>query len=202
MSVRKESGAKMLRIGVYASGGGTNLQSLIDACKEGSLNGKVAAVISNNSKAHVLIRAANENIPSYHLSGKTHPEKGSLAKRMLEVFEENGTNLIILAGYMKLLPPEITKRYRDRILNVHPALLPKYGGKGMYGQNVHKAVIEAGERISGATVHFVDDVYDHGAILIQRTVPVMADDTPESLAARVLKVEHKILPMAAGIFLC
>ena len=193
--------AEMLKIGVFASGGGTNLQSLIDACKEGALKGKVVAVISNNSKAYALVRAAEENIPCFHLSGKTHPEKGSLAKRMLELFEENGANLIVLAGYMKLLPPEITKRYRDRIINIHPALLPKYGGNGMYGPNVHKAVIEAGEKISGATVHFVDEIFDHGAILIQRTVPVMADDTPETLAARVLKIEHQILPMAAGMFL-
>ena len=102
---------------------------------------------------------------------------------------------------MKLLPIEIIKRYRSRIINIHPALLPKYGGQGMYGINVHKAVIEAGDTISGATVHFVDEIYDHGAILIQRTVPVLPGDDPESLAARVLEVEHRILPQAVGMFL-
>jgi len=191
-----------LRIAVFASGGGTNLQALIDATKSGGLDGRVSAVISNNSNSYALVRAAKENIPGYHISGKTHPEQKELIRRLLDVLEMNGVNLIVLAGYMKLLPVEIIREYRNRIINIHPALLPKYGGKGMYGINVHKAVLESKDRISGATVHMVDEAYDHGAILIQRTVPVLPDDDPETLAARVLEVEHRILPQAAGMFLC
>lgn len=190
-----------LSIGIFASGGGTNLQALIDATKGGTLRGGVSAVISNNSGAYALERARKEDIPAYHISGKTHPERNMVVSRLFEIFDENNINLLVLAGYMKLIPVEVVRRYKSRIINIHPALLPKYGGKGMYGINVHKAVLESGDKISGATVHVVDEIYDHGAILIQRTVPVLHDDTPESLAARVLTVEHKILPEAAALFL-
>lgn len=191
-----------LRLAVFASGGGSNLQALIDATKSGVIKGRVGAVISNNSGAYALARAANENIPAFHISGKTHPEPENFIGTTLDVLETNGINLIVLAGYMKLLPPEVIRRYRYRIINIHPALLPKYGGKGMFGLIVHKAVLDAGEKISGATVHMVDETYDHGVILIQRTVPVLPGDSPETLAARVLEVEHRILPQAAGMFLC
>ncbi len=190
-----------LSIAVFASGGGTNLQSLIDTSKGMIFNGQVAAVISNNSGAYALERARKKNIPAYHISNKTHPERTGFVSRLFEVFDESSINLVVLAGYMKLLPVEVVRRYRSRIINIHPALLPKYGGKGMYGTNVHNAVIESGDKISGASIHLVDEIYDHGAILIQRTVSVSPDDTPESLAARVLKVEHKILPEAAAMFL-
>ncbi len=191
----------VLSIGVFASGGGTNLQALIDAAKGETLRGGVAAVISNNSGAYALERARKEDIPAYHISGKTHQERNMFVSRLFEIFEENNINLLVLAGYMKLIPVEVVRRYRSRIINIHPALLPKYGGKGMYGLNVHEAVLESGDEISGATIHIVDEIYDHGAILIQRTVPVLHNDTPESLAARVLTVEHKILPEAAAMFL-
>ncbi len=190
-----------LSIAVFASGNGTNLQALMNASKGGILRGEVAAVISNNSRAYALERARKENIPAYHISGKTYSERAKFVSRLFEVFDENNINLVVLAGYMKLVPIEVVRKYRSRIINIHPALLPGYGGKGMYGTNVHKAVIESGDQLSGATVHIVDEIYDHGAILIQRTVPVLADDTPESLAARVLKVEHQILPEAAAMFL-
>lgn len=190
-----------LSIAVFASGGGTNLQALMNASKGGILRGEVAAVISNNSRAYALEKARKENIPAYHISGKAYSERAKFVSRLFEVFDENSINLVVLAGYMKLVPIEVVRKYRSRIINIHPALLPGYGGKGMYGTTVHKAVIESGDRLSGATVHIVDEIYDHGAILIQRTVPVLADDTPESLAARVLKVEHQILPEAAAMFL-
>lgn len=190
-----------LSIAVFASGGGTNLQALIDVSRRGVLNGGVVAVISNNSSAYALERARNENIPAYHISGKTHPERAKCVSRLFEIFDENRINLVVLAGYMKLVPIEVVRRYRSRMINIHPALLPKYGGKGMHGASVHKAVIESGDQLSGATVHLVDEIYDHGAILIQRTVPVLPDDNAESLAARVLKVEHQILPQAAAMFL-
>lgn len=190
-----------LSIAVFASGGGTNLQALIDASRRGVFDGEIAAVISNNSGAYALERAKQAGIASYHISGGKFPEIGQLTAEILRALENHKVNLIVLAGYMKLLPVEVVRKYKNRILNIHPALLPKYGGKGMYGMNVHRAVIESGDKISGATVHFVDEIFDHGVILIQRTVPVLPGDDPETLAARVLEVEHKILPQAVSMFL-
>jgi phosphoribosylglycinamide formyltransferase 1 len=189
-----------LSLAVFASGGGTNLQALIDASKGGSKCFRVSAVISNNSSAFALLRASREKIPAYHISPKTDPDPQVLANRLSVILQAHSVTLIVLAGYMKLLPPGIVRQYRSHIINIHPALLPKYGGQGMYGLNVHQAVLKSGDELSGATVHFVDENYDRGPILIQRTVPVLNDDTPELLAARVLEVEHKILPIAVGMF--
>lgn len=189
-----------LSVAVFASGGGTNLQSLIDASKRSELGGRISAVISNNSGAYALERARNGNIDAYHISSVRFPERERLVSEIMSTLENHKANLIVLAGYMKLLPVEVVRKYRNRILNIHPALLPKYGGKGMYGMNVHKAVIGSGDRISGATVHFVDEIFDHGVILIQRTVPVSPEDDAESLAAKVLKIEHRILPAAVSMF--
>lgn len=189
-----------LSIAVFVSGGGTNLQSLIVAAKQNYFNGRISAVISNNSGAFALERAVKEQIANYHISKKRYPGNGQLVNKIKEALEEHKVNLIVLAGYMKLLPPEIVKQYKNRIINIHPALLPKYGGEGMYGINVHKAVIDSGDNISGATVHFVDEIFDNGVILIQRAVPVLPDDDAETLAARVLKVEHAILPDAVRMF--
>lgn len=190
-----------LSIAVFASGGGTNLQALIDASHKGVFNGGISAVISNNSGAYALERARQAGIALYHISAKKFPENKRLTAEILKALENHKVNLIVLAGYMKLLPVEVVRKFKNRILNIHPALLPKYGGKGMYGMNVHRAVIESGDRISGATVHFVDEIFDHGVILIQRTVPVLPDDDPETLAARVLNAEHTILPQAVSMFL-
>ena len=189
-----------LSIAVFASGGGTNLQALIDASKMGIFDGKISIVISNNSGAYALVRAANENIPVCHISNKKYPDQYEFMAKISEALSSHDVNLIVLAGYMKLLPLEVIKKYRSRIINIHPALLPHYGGKGMYGANVHRAVLENKDKISGATVHFVDELYDHGAILIQRIAPVLPGDTPDSLAQRVLTIEHKILPLAVGMF--
>lgn len=189
-----------LSIAVFVSGRGTNLQSLIDAARQDYFTGQITAVISNNSGAFALERAAKEQIANYHISNKRYPGNGQFVNKIKEVLEIQKVNLIVLAGYMKLLPSEIVKQYKNRIINIHPALLPKYGGKRMYGMNVHKAVIESDDKISGATVHFVDEIFDHGVILIQRAVPVLPDDEAETLAARVLKVEHAILPDAVRMF--
>jgi phosphoribosylglycinamide formyltransferase-1 len=190
----------MLRLAVFASGGGTNLQALIDACRSKVIDAEIVAVVSNNSRAFALERARRAGINTFHISRKKYPDESEYIQTIKDVLSKHDIDLIVLAGYMKLLPVIIVRIYYGRIINIHPALLPKFGGKGMYGLNVHKAVIQAGEKHSGATVHMVDERYDHGPILIQRRVPVLADDSPESLAARVLEIEHKILPMAVSLF--
>lgn len=180
-----------LRIAFLASHGGSNMQAIIDNVKKGEIDAELALIISNNSTSGAIERAKNENIPYAHISGKTHPEIGE-AQAILNALEDHKANLIILAGYMKKIDATILRKYAGRILNIHPALLPKYGGKGMYGMYVHEAVIKAKEKVSGPTVHLVDEVYDNGRILLQKEVPVMPEDTPEDLAARVLKAEHWI----------
>ncbi len=183
-----------MNIGFLASHGGSNLQAIIDACKSGKLEAIPAVVISNNGDSAALIRARTESIPCYHMSGKTHPGPGELDEAILSAFLSHSINIIVLAGYMKKLGPKTLSHFQGRILNIHPALLPKFGGEGMYGMNVHKAVIAAGEKESGVTIHLVDEHYDTGAIIAQARVPVMPDDTPEALAARVLEQEHLLYP--------
>jgi phosphoribosylglycinamide formyltransferase-1 len=179
-----------MNIGFLASHGGSNMQAIIDACKSGKLQATPAVVISNNSTSGAIERAKTEGVPYYYLSGKTNPEPGELDDAILDAFLRHGVDVIVLAGYMKKLGPKTLSHFRGRILNIHPALLPKFGGEGMYGIHVHEAVIAAGEKESGVTIHFVDEQYDTGAILAQTRVPVRPDDTPETLAARVLEQEH------------
>ncbi len=181
-----------LILGFFASHGGSNMQAIIDAVKAGSLDAELGCVISNNSKSGASDRAEKEGIPFYHISSKTHPDESEMEKSMIAALESNNVNLVILAGYMKKIGSPILEKYQGRILNIHPALLPKYGGQGMYGMNVHKAVVAAGEKESGATIHIVDEVYDNGRILAQSHVPVLPEDTPDDLAARVLKTEHQL----------
>jgi phosphoribosylglycinamide formyltransferase-1 len=185
---------KKLSIGVLSSHEGTNLQTIIDACKEGRLNARVRVVVCNNSRARAIERARREGIPFRHLSGRTHPDPHELDAAVASTFEEHGVELVVLAGYMKKLGPRTLDRYRGRVLNIHPALLPKFGGKGMYGSRVHEAVLGSGDAVSGVTVHMVDGEYDRGPIVAQREVPVLVDDTPESLASRVLEQEHAFYP--------
>lgn len=179
---------KKLNLGFLASHSGTNMQAIIDNVKNGKLDANLCAVISNNSNSGALERAKKEGIPAYHISEKTHP--GNVSSKIIEIFTHHGVDTIVLAGYMKKLDSKIINHFGGRVLNIHPALLPKFGGEGMYGINVHKAVIEAGEKISGATVHLVSPEYDQGKILMQMQVEVKENDTPESLAERVLKIEH------------
>jgi len=183
---------RRLRLGFLASHGGSNMQAIIDACKDGRLDAEPAVVISNNSESTSLERARREGIPRYHLSSATHPGPAQLDAAILRTLEEHGVDLVILAGYMKLLGPQTLARYRGRILNIHPALLPKFGGKGLYGKKVHEAVLAAGERVTGVTIHLVDERYDAGPIVAQSEVPVLDDDTVDSLAARVLEREHQL----------
>ena len=183
-----------LNLGFLASHGGSNMQSIIDACKKGSLNAIPGCVISNNSKSFALVRAEKEGIPFYHISSVQYPDPEKLDSAIIRTFLGHGVDTVILAGYMKKLGLSVIRHFKGRILNIHPALLPKYGGKGMYGNFVHEAVLQSGDKVSGPTVHLVDEIYDNGRILGQKEIPVMSDDTVETLSARVLEQEHILYP--------
>ena len=187
-----------LRIAVFASHGGSDLQAIIDGCKGGALAAEVCVVISNNSGSLALERARREGIPALHLSAKQSGDEERLAINILAVLETHQADMIFLAGYMRRLHSSILERFSNRVFNIHPALLPKYGGQGMYGLHVHEAVIAAGETETGVTIHRVNAAYDDGEIVAQTTVPVMPQDTPETLAARVLEREHTFLVEVIG----
>ncbi|HET7231656.1 MAG TPA: phosphoribosylglycinamide formyltransferase [Longimicrobium sp.] len=187
------------RIAVLASGGGTNLQSLIDHFNPAPAPAaRVELVVASRAGVGALERAARAGVPSVVLDVReTGPE--ALGERMMDEMRRHRIDIVVLAGYLQLVPTAVVERYHGRMLNIHPALLPGFGGKGMYGMRVHRAVIESGVRVSGATVHLVSERYDEGRIVAQWPVPVLAGDTPEALAARVLAVEHRILPLAVEV---
>jgi phosphoribosylglycinamide formyltransferase 1 len=176
-----------MRVAVAVSGRGSNLEALLRALGP-EAPARVVLVITNRPDARALEVAATHGVDTTVLHD--HAD----ASQWLAPLERHQVDLIVLAGYLKLVPASVVARYRDRMVNIHPALLPAHGGRGMYGHRVHEAVIASGDRESGATVHLVDEVYDRGAILAQRRVPVLPGDTPERLAARVLEVEHQLLP--------
>lgn len=182
-------------IAVFLSGGGSNLQALIDASKSNKLQGIIKLVISSRKKAFGLERATKENIESKVFRERDFDSYATYEKSLLEKLKEHKIDFIALSGYLKLLPELIVEHFEKKILNIHPALLPKYGGKGMYGMNVHNAVIANKEKESGATVHLVDEIYDNGRILAQEKVAINEIDTPESLAKKVLEIEHKLYPV-------
>ena len=181
-----------MNLGFLASHNGSNMQAVIDACRSGRLAANPVVVISNNRDSGALERARNENIPRFHLSGRTHPDPEDLDREIVDVLLHHGVNLVLLAGYMKKVGPVTLATFPGHILNIHPGLLPEYGGRGMYGQRVHEAVLAAGARETGATVHVVDPIYDHGPVLAQKNVRVKKTDTADTLARRVLAVEHEI----------
>jgi phosphoribosylglycinamide formyltransferase 1 len=182
-----------VKIGVLASHEGTTLQALLDACASGALPARVVLVVSNNSQSGALRRAALAGVPRVHLSSTKHPDPAVLDAAIRDVLIAAGAEVVFLAGYMKKLGPEVLETFAGRILNTHPALLPKFGGEGMYGMNVHRAVLAAGERETGPTVHLVDGEYDTGAVIEQRRVPVEPGDTPETLAERVQACERALV---------
>ncbi len=191
----------MLNIAAFGSGRGSNFQAILTAIQQGTIpDARICLAVSNNSGAGLLEIARANGIPVAHLSRKNFEGEPEFEEALLDTLQRHGTNFIALAGYMKQVPARVIAAYRDRIVNIHPALLPRFGGKGMYGIHVHEAVIAAGERVSGATVHLVDEDYDRGPIVLQRTVSVAADETPESLAAKVLTIEHTIYPEALRLF--
>ena len=189
-----------MNIAVFASGRGSNFQAILNAIDAGFLPARISVLISNRSDAGALEIARERNIPTSHLSQKLFPSEEKLAKAMLEVLSSHQTELIALAGYMKKIPVQVIQKYRNRIVNIHPALLPSFGGAGMYGHYVHEAVIASGEKTSGASVHLVDEEYDRGPIIMQKSVAVDSNDTPDSLAAKVLKIEHEIYPFVLKAF--
>ena len=182
-----------MNIAVFSSHGGSDLQALINSCKDGKIDGKVCVVISNNSDAFSLERARKENIDNYHIGSSVYPNANDLDLRILEILENHNIDIIFLAGYLKKIGIPILQKYDNSIFNIHPALLPKFGGKGMYGMNVHKAVIEAREKVSGVTIHRVNEEYDSGDIVAQTQVDVIESDTPETLAVKILEREHTFL---------
>ncbi|MFA7675403.1 MAG: phosphoribosylglycinamide formyltransferase [Endomicrobiia bacterium] len=187
----------MKRLAVLVSGGGSNLQSIIDSTRNGILKGiaEVSIVISNNPNAFGLQRANKENIKNIAFDYKLmNPEEYD--KQMLSALKDYKVDLICMAGYLKKLPDIIVNEYKNKILNIHPALLPKFGGKGMYGHFVHEAVVKAKEKKSGATVHFADGNYDTGKIIIQNTIDILESDTADDVAKKVLGIEHEIYPQA------
>jgi phosphoribosylglycinamide formyltransferase-1 len=187
-----------LNLGFLASHGGSNMQAIVDACKDGRLNAIPRVVISNNPDSPALQRAEKEGIPRYHLSSITHPAPDALDGRIKGVLQEHAVDVVVLAGYMKKIGPQTLDAFRGRILNIHPALLPKYGGKGMYGKRVHEAVLASGDKVTGVTVHVIDEEYDTGPIIAQSKVRVEKGDTVDSLAERVLNREHEFFVETLG----
>jgi phosphoribosylglycinamide formyltransferase-1 len=183
-----------LRAAVFASGGGTNFQALLDHQRPNG-SWEIVLLVSDREDAGALDRARGAGVPASVVPTKRRA-LDDVGAEMLGLLEAHAIDIILLAGYLKLVPPGVVSAYSGRIVNVHPALLPAFGGKGMYGLNVHRAVIESGEAESGVTVHLVDEEYDRGRILAQRRVPVIPGDTPELLARRVLAVEHELYPQA------
>lgn len=190
------------KIAVLVSGGGTNLQALIDAQARGEvIGGEIAAVISSSPKAYALERAAKAGIPGYVVSRKDYPSNQAMTIALTEKLQELGIDLVVLAGFMVILTEEMVKAYPNAILNIHPALIPSFAGPGCYGLHVHEKALEYGVKLSGATVHFVSEECDGGPIVLQKSVDVYPDDTPEMLQKRIMEeCEWKLLPQAVSLF--
>lgn len=188
-----------VKIAVLVSGGGTNLQALIDAEKSGIIkSGTISLVVSNVKGAYALTRAANANIDTLTVIKKELGSQQAFEDKLIEELEAHGIELIILAGFMSILSEKFTRRFENRIINVHPSLIPAFCGKGFFGLRVHEAALEYGVKVTGATVHFVNEIPDGGKIIMQKAVKILDKDTPESLQKRVMKIaEWKILPLSA-----
>ena len=190
------------KIAVLVSGGGTNLQALIDAQQRGEIiNGEIAAVIASNANAYALERAKAANIPGYVIARKDYPSSQAMTIALTEKLQELGIDLVVLAGFMTILTSKMVQAYPNAILNIHPALIPSFAGEGCYGLHVHEKALEYGVKLSGATVHFVSEECDGGPIVLQKSVDVYPDDTPEVLQRRIMEeCEWKLLPQAVSLF--
>lgn len=189
-----------LRIAVFASGNGSNCRAIHDAIVNGKLNAEIGLIVSNNPDAGILSWAKEKGLAQIYIASEQFDDKKQFHDTLLKTLTLHNIHMIVLAGYMRKIGLPLIEAYPNKILNIHPALLPAFGGKGMYGHNVHKAVIEYGAKITGVTVHLVDPEYDHGAIIMQRALEVRDDDTPQTLAERVLALEHQTYFQAVQLF--
>jgi len=189
-----------MKLAVFASGRGSNFQAILDAIATQRLRAQVVLCVSNRTDAGALQMAQAAQIPATVVEEKQFASSPEYANALLAQLAKHEVNFIALAGFMRKIPVAVVRQFRHRIINIHPALLPSFGGKGLYGHHVHEAVLEYGCKVSGATVHFVDEEYDTGPPILQRCVPVLENDTPETLAARVLEIEHQIYPEALQLF--
>ena len=187
-----------IRLAVLLSGGGTTLANLVKKIDAGELKAEVAVAISSNKPAYEKLLSRDLGVPAHLIMRKVYEDTAGFSDAIFKIIDDADVDLVCLAGFLSLL--KIPDRYAYRVLNIHPALLPAFGGKGMYGQHVHEAVIDAGCKVSGCTVHFADQTYDTGPILVQRTCPVLPDDTPDTLAARVFEQECLAYPQAIRLF--
>lgn len=192
-------GRDLKNIAVLISGGGTNLQSLIDAIESGNINGKISIIISNRKDAYGLTRGENHNIKSIYLSGIGISQE-EYDEKLLEILEKEEVDLVVLAGFLKILGSKFIQAYENKIINIHPSLIPSFCGDGFYGLKVHEKALEYGVKVSGATTHFVNEVADAGPIIMQGCVEVLDNDTPEDLQKRILKIEHSILVESVKLF--
>ncbi len=190
----------MKKIAIFASGGGSNFREIYNQIQKGDIPAIIVLVVSNNPQCGAIIFASEQGLENFIVNDTRFPNPDTRDKLLLQALLKAEVELICLAGYMKILPKRIVNEYKDRILNIHPALLPQFGGKGFYGMKVHEAVIEAGAAESGVTVHLVDEEYDHGKIIAQKKVQVRSGDTAKTLAKRVLKVEHDLYPKVVKAF--
>ena len=193
---------KTTRIAVLVSGGGTNLQALLDAQGRGGLSdGEIAVVISSKPGVYALERAEKAGVEALTVARKDYPDAESFCRALLETLETRGIDLVVLAGFLSILTPEFVRTYENRIINVHPALIPSFCGKGAYGLHVHEMALEYGVKVTGATVHFVTEGADEGPIILQKAVDILPEDTPESIQRRVMEeAEWKLLPKAVALF--
>jgi phosphoribosylglycinamide formyltransferase-1 len=189
-----------MNIAVFASGRGSNFQAILDAIRNGELPARITVALSNRADAGALDLARANSIPAIHLTQKSFSTEEAFAAALMETLHAHAADFIALAGYLKKVPASVVRQFRNRILNIHPALLPAFGGPGMFGHHVHEAVLAAGVKVSGATVHLVDEEYDHGPIVCQKCVAVSREDTPETLAQKVLNIEHEIYPTTLKAF--
>lgn len=191
----------MLKVGVLAGGGGTNLQAIIDAVESGVItNTELTFVLSNKPDAYALTRAKNHGIKQIVVNNKEYDTKEAFEKALIEAIDEQNVDLIVLAGMMLMMPLELVRKYKNKIINIHPSLIPAFCGQGYYGLHVHEKVLQKGAKVSGATVHFVDEIYDNGPIILQKAVDVCPGDTPEILQKRIMEqAEWKILPKAIDL---
>jgi phosphoribosylglycinamide formyltransferase-1 len=188
----KKMSQEKIKLGFLASGRGSNMLAILNDCKAGKLDAEPAVVISNNAGAGALEYASDAGIPAFYLSSATHEDKSELDGAITDTLKSNSVDWVILAGYMKKIGSKLLEEFKGKIFNIHPSLLPKHGGKGMFGIRVHESVLATGDTETGVTIHLVDGEYDQGRVLAQEVVKVEEGDTPEVLAARVLKLEHRL----------